>query len=160
MIKWINKHVAFLGLSCSRMVHKCVGVCVFGLKVAQTTIAGAGHSLIRQTRHVNMCPRGTKARQMSTRNVCCGNEAQLSCPHSAGQMVIFPPHPFFLSLISQGQYKSLKVTFKTSLPLSTNSFAIISAKQDIFSHRLCISPIYFRKLHCSKNKRAGRRFKN
>lgn len=80
--------------------------------------------------------------------------------HTAGQMVIFPPHPFFLSLISQGQYKSLKVTFKTSLPLSTNSFAIISGKQNIFSHRRCISPIYFRKRHCSRNKGAGRRFKN
>lgn len=63
---------------------------VFDLKVAQTTTAGERHSLMGY-----MPKSGPTENKTSTRNVCCGNRAQLSHPHYAGQMVIFHSHSFF-----------------------------------------------------------------
>lgn len=98
------------GRTCVLQQFASVPGSVFVLKVTQTTTAGELHSLIGQTPTRECTPES----ETSTRNVCCGNRAQLSRPHSAGQMVIFHSHCFFflLLLISQCWYKSLKVTYK------------------------------------------------
>lgn len=142
------------GLSCPPTVHKCVGVCVW-------FEGGTDNNCGRRAQPEKTNPAGEYVwqRDQSKTNV---NQKCLLWQRSPAVLSTLcwtdghlSPSPLFLCLISQGQYKSLKVTFQTSLPLSANSFAIISGKQNIFSHRLCISPIY-----CSKNKGAGRRFKN